>query len=494
MPSNYPPIYPQVQTIVTQPFLVQSYPSNGFATTIVQEQPKDVQHCCHFFLFLLTGGLWAPCWLGACCGCYEICEILSKLLLPNIQMRLTFNSITNYITIPITSLTFYQYSLNDLWQLFKYIPMLKYLHLETLDDRSYINNRLDPADIYALHLQQLVVDYSKCSFEIYRLLLKQTPNLKILTINIEYESDIIDDVRWQNLIESSLQHLDIFNFIFVIRIDDIILTKVHQFQNDFWHKYHHWYVNYEFNSFHAIFYTIPYINNEYSLKPNMKRSDGFTLMNNSKVFKNVTDLFLFVDILNEHYEYYFQNITSLTLYQDSMLFKELDFNQQQQQQQENKFVESLQITVNLSNLKHLNIKNTCHIISSSMLLQILKKAPKLSSIAIEKSALISFVINNELCQYFNQMIKKLDIKSYSKDRFIQFDELNELCKILLNIEELQCCIEQTDVFLFIINHMPKLKNLEIDYLYAFRRETCAWLKMTASKLNIKCTVVGYCYL
>ncbi|CAF1363180.1 unnamed protein product [Adineta steineri] len=137
----------------------------------------------------------------------------------------------------------------------------------------------------------------------------------------------------------------------------------------------------------------------------MKRSDGFTLMNNFKVFKNVTGLFLFVDILNEHYEYYFQNITSLTLYQDSMLFKELDFNQQQQQQQENKFVESLQITVNLSNLKHLNIKDTCHILSSTMLLEILKKAQKLSSIAIEKSALISFVINNELYQYFNQMIK-----------------------------------------------------------------------------------------
>ncbi|CAF1376098.1 unnamed protein product [Adineta steineri] len=134
----------------------------------------------------------------------------------------------------------------------------------------------------------------------------------------------------------------------------------------------------------------------------MKRSDGFTLMNNFKVFKNVTGLFLFVDILNEHYEYYFQNITSLTLYQDSMLFKELDFNQQQQ---ENKFVESLQITVNLSNLKHLNIKDTCHILSSTMLLEILKKAQKLSSIAIEKSALISFVINNELYQYFNQMIK-----------------------------------------------------------------------------------------
>ncbi|CAF1363198.1 unnamed protein product [Adineta steineri] len=103
MSSKYPPIYPQVQTIVTQPFLVQSYPSNGFATTIVQEQPKDVQHCCHFFLFLLTGGLWAPCWLGACCGCYdtkdETCEIISKLLLSNIQMKLTFNSITNHKTI-----------------------------------------------------------------------------------------------------------------------------------------------------------------------------------------------------------------------------------------------------------------------------------------------------------------------------------------------------------------------------------------------------------
>ncbi|CAF4256140.1 unnamed protein product, partial [Adineta steineri] len=179
------------------------------------------------------------------------------------------------------------------------------------------------------------------------------------------------------------------NFIFVIRIDDIILTKVHQFQNDFWHKYHHWYVNYEFNSFHAIFYTISYLKNGYNLKPNMKRSHGFTLMNNSKVFKNVTDLFLFMDVLNENYEYYFQNITSLTLYQDSMLFKELMI-----------LINNNNKKINLSNrfkllLTYLilNIKNTCYIISSTILLQILKKAQKLT--------LISFVIKNELCQYFS---------------------------------------------------------------------------------------------
>ncbi|UJR24170.1 hypothetical protein I4U23_027136 [Adineta vaga] len=64
MSKNLPTIYPQLQPVVVQP-----YTSNVHTTVVVGGRSKDVQHCCHCLLCVLTSGLWAPCWLGACCGC-----------------------------------------------------------------------------------------------------------------------------------------------------------------------------------------------------------------------------------------------------------------------------------------------------------------------------------------------------------------------------------------------------------------------------------------
>jgi hypothetical protein len=84
------------------------------------------------------------------------------------------------------------------------------------------------------------------------------------------------------------------------------------------------------------------------------------------------------------------------------------------------------------------------------------------------------------------MINVLDINNYCDDKFVTSDELNKLCQIFSNVEELQCCIYGTDVFLFILNHLPKLKNFKVKFAYNSFQYISSWLKMTALKLNINC--------
>jgi hypothetical protein len=82
-----------------------------------------------------------------------------------------------------------------------------------------------------------------------------------------------------------------------------ILNKFQQFQIDFSHRQHQWYTNYELCSSHAIIYTIPYVWNYYKPISNRKRF-SISLMNNSKIFDNVTDLHLFIELIDDKYEYY----------------------------------------------------------------------------------------------------------------------------------------------------------------------------------------------
>lgn len=62
--QQYPVNYGQAPPVLTQPYVTQNP-----AIIVVPQQNKDVQHGCHFLLWLITGGLWTPCWIAACCGC-----------------------------------------------------------------------------------------------------------------------------------------------------------------------------------------------------------------------------------------------------------------------------------------------------------------------------------------------------------------------------------------------------------------------------------------
>ncbi|CAF0856641.1 unnamed protein product [Adineta steineri] len=157
-----------------------------------------------------------------------------------------------------------------------------------------------------------------------------------------------DDKRWQNLIQSSLHHLKIFKFQFIVSAKQLILD---QFQNDFWSKDHHWDVICVVDSTYTRFFTIPYQYNKFELDPETKLF-GITLINKLKVFRYVTELS--IDILNENFhDYYFENVKSLKIYKILDYSKKIYIHHKQKE----KFFESLPVIVNLSNLKHLDI--TC---------------------------------------------------------------------------------------------------------------------------------------
>ena len=61
---------------------------------------------------------------------------------------------------------------------------------------------------------------------------------------------------------------------------------------------------------------------------------------------------------------------------------------------------------------------TC-LITSSLLLEILKQIPNISSLKLINRLLISFYKNHELCEYLNRKIKILDISSHSNDRYFK---------------------------------------------------------------------------
>jgi hypothetical protein len=59
------------------------------------------------------------------------------------------------------------------------------------------------------------------------------------------------------------------------------------------------------------------------------------------------------------------------------------------------------------------------------------------------------------------MIKILDITNYCDNEFITPDEFNKLCQTFSNVEQLPCYIDEKDVFLFILNHLLNLKNIQV---------------------------------
>jgi hypothetical protein len=421
-------------------------------------------------------------------------DILSKLLPSRIQMTSILNSLVLHQT--ITSLTIDQCILDDLYQLFQYASMLKYLSIRKFRNSSLINNNSD----HTFYLKELIIHNSNANFQIYELLLKQTPNLKKLTITVEDALDIIDAGRWQHLIQSSLHKLDIFNFRFFLWINTDyhnILNMLEQFQSDFWHQQHQWYTNYELNSLTAYIYTIPYVWNYYKLHPNRK-TFGISSINNLNIFNNVTDLLLFIEILDDQSKYYFRHVKSLILTneQDPFFDKFLWYNRHSEKN--NRRLKSIRTIVNLSNLEHLDIKSICNHISSNTLLNILKQTPKLSSLVMTKSKLMSFLTNDKLCFYLNKMIKILDITHYdhdflinmsqfSEDKFIESYQSKEFCQIFANVEQLQCCIKDTDVVLFILDHLPKLKKIQVkNFSCVFSQHIPSPVKMAASKRNINC--------
>jgi hypothetical protein len=357
--------------------------------------------------------------------------------------------------------------------------MLKYLNIQNISkDQSTVYDDNDFTGDYAVYLKQLTINDFTGEFDDLITLLKQTPNLKSLIIFAKNNRDIIDACQWEHLITFSLPRLIIFKFIFGSYLEDGIRAKFEKFQGAFWQEQHHWYTEYVLYDNSAYIYTIPYISNTYIITLHTKRYPNKSI-NNTSTFDNVLNLILYQEAFILKTSYYFPNITSLSL--GKILYSEdahVDFL-------ETEHIHFLKMIVNLSNLKHLTISSSCKIQSSSVLLQLLKEIPQLSSIDIELQSLRSFFNNNELCKYLNKTITRLDIFRNPYNLFNGSDGLEQFCRIFSNLEQLICHINQDYDLLFLLIHLPKLSIMKIRLsISADRERFTRWLEDEVQKLQL----------
>ena len=376
-------------------------------------------------------------------------------------------------TIPITYLTVSENcDLETLYNIFQGIPLLKYLKIESLSDVDYDNfNHLDYFNDRAICLTQLIIhdkSWFPCSF--YELIFKQTPNLKTLTFSVIHNElelfspvpnrvEIFDAVYWENMITLILPQLMVFNFVFEIRFYDLdrekVLYQFERFQTDFWHKQHHWYTICELAEKSALVYSIPYCLTSYRLESDITINCDVSI-NKSKLYDSIRQLNFTVKRMNQTMHHYFVNIKLLKLklkFGYGLLPVLFD----------NQLLQLLKMCVDLTNVEHLEINHLVNIESPLILLQILKQTPNLSSIVMTPKCLMSSITNDELCEYFNKLIKKMIIFGRDGHSSIDSNNLMKFCKKFSNLEQLQCSIQHSNDLIFILEHLSNLSYITIKY-------------------------------
>jgi hypothetical protein len=184
-------------------------------------------------------------------------------------------------------------------------------------------------------------------------------------------------------------------------------------------------------------------------------------------------------VINEKCDYKFSNVKSLTISDEYLRTEQM---------------EPLKRIVNLFNLKHLDVSEHRTIASSTVLLEILKEAPQLSSMTIDPDQLISLCDDNiELANYLNKMIKKLKVDyTYTRREYNYLEEKEKFCRIFSNLEQLiyikggENERNDCDMLLYLLNHLSKLLRLDayIRPRWYYRRWCFSRFKNEAKKLNI----------
>ncbi|CAF0903903.1 unnamed protein product [Adineta steineri] len=383
-----------------------------------------------------------------------------------------------YGTSSVTSLRIRLCTVSELLTILNYASMLKYIRIDTIndydmEDDNNVDYKSDFSKICAVYLKQLHIDYSVTSFRFIELLLKCTPNLKILSIVADYGNDMVDADRWEHLIKSSLPLLRVFNFKFdcpYVDSYDNMLTKFSPFQTDFWYQYN-WYINYVIYGERASVYTIPYISHFYTLKPTMKKYNS-SPTNVLNEFDNVKYLSLFPSAIRDDSSWYFRNVQSLSL-------ASTPCNHDEDDKYEFK-IEHLKKMVNLSNITKLEITKRCAI-KLELLFEILEQMPNISSLILKKQITSSFYTNHELCELLNKKIKMLDYSFPTFYNYLKIPDIDWFCKTFSNVEEFHCDIDNVDDVLLILAKCSKLSLIKIKCV---DESIYTWFKDNARTFNV----------
>jgi hypothetical protein len=359
--------------------------------------------------------------------------------------------------------------------------MLKYLRLKDLylEQKKNSNQFLIADANYAVHLNKLIIDQFQYEFEYFQMFIKQTPNLKSLSISTFDNHSILNADEWQKSITSSLPYLNIFMFHFQTysknRKDSDIIHIFERFQNDFWKSEHHWHTAYILGTRYAQIFTIPYWSNTFELDSYVGSYSNKSI-NSLHIFDKVTNLTLSDHISFEKLPYYFSNVTSLTL-------KSISNDSNENCLFNNENLSNIKRIINLSKLKHLDVQYHNHI-KASMLIELFKISRQLSELTINMNLIRSFLDNKELCEYLSKMIKKLDISNchgyYDLEDFYQtlssveklnyqldYFDIEKFYQTFSNVEKLDCqfgpmySLNPWDFWLSLLSHSSQFSSITI---------------------------------
>ncbi|CAF1006676.1 unnamed protein product [Adineta steineri] len=411
-------------------------------------------------------------------------EIISVLVMTQLQtlfipMQLLRESIPDINFSSIMHLSIYKCNFDVLFILFNNAPKLNYLKIKhisgntsnvTTDDIRCIAN---PAN----NLKTLHIDGFDNNADYLFSLLKRTPNLENLIILCShYDQNMTNANVWQSLITTSLPHLKNFKFKFDFSRSSfsyINEQSLKEFQNDFWYNEHHAYTEVSIAKSSASIYTIPYPSDRFEFLFEFHRYYDESI-DNTNTFNNVKELIFNPVICSEKCQYHFSNVNLLSLGDPHLFFAN-------RIQMNYSHLKHLQTMVNLSNIKHLTLLHGSQMESIDVFKEIIKSTTQLTSLEMKLSELKLLFEDDEICKYFTESIRKLKI---SYDPLSKPYRLKPFYKILINLKELKCSLNELDTLLLIKN-LPILTYLEI-YIFSYEYETF-WVREEVQKLGLDIT-------
>jgi hypothetical protein len=172
-------------------------------------------------------------------------------------------------------------SINNLHRLLSYIPQLRRLSLDCINE-DYHNSRIDHPMIFN-NLSHLFLDLTLFSFDEFELLIKNSfPSIQVLHLLVDGYDEYTNANRWKQLISSSMPYLRIFDIQCSYRyVRNSTIQKVHEFQlnqftTSFWYE-HQWFFTYHDYFRYGYHYITFYSTNPYRYEILVEYKNDFML-------------------------------------------------------------------------------------------------------------------------------------------------------------------------------------------------------------------------
>ncbi|CAF1095163.1 unnamed protein product [Adineta ricciae] len=337
------------------------------------------------------------------------------------------------------------------WQLIQVlnaIPTLKYLQINYLSREVAESDKINLKK-FTHSLRHLVIN--KTTFKVcdIKMIIAHTPNLNRLTLFADFIYDLFECQKWERLFHTYLSHLKVFQFCFQFNhkgYQSNVEERLQAFHNYFQRYVHSRFIESMLSCDKAMICTVPYAFATFELYSGMNR---------------------YHELAIDH-QNMFSNVTQLTIHQNSMKTDERYSSFSFLRSERWSFVREymlgplkandiLSMVKNFSHVKYLDVSHVFKFESPSVLVEILRETPRVSSLTISFDTVNSSLNDDELCQYLKRMIRNLHITKLWNFLRLRHDDIQlKFCEVFSNLDQLTCTVQKTCQMIFLLTHLPKL--------------------------------------